>query len=68
MLELNLKCESVEEMRTYLNGPQYLNLISDLQQALRTAQKHGTDSDVLQVVVNFYPDLCAAMDHHEGPY
>jgi hypothetical protein len=68
MLELNLKCESVEEMRSYLNGPEYLNLLSDLMQSLRNAQKHGTDADVLSVVTSFYPDICRAVGHSDGPY
>jgi hypothetical protein len=68
MLELKLTADTVEELQMYLNGPQYHNLISDLYQALRAAQKHGNDSDVLQVVTNFYPDLCKAFDHHTGAY
>jgi hypothetical protein len=68
MLELNIKCESIEEAQMYLNGPQYHNLISDLYQSLRASQKHGTDAEILQTVKNFYPDLCKAFDHHTGAY
>jgi hypothetical protein len=68
MLELNIKCESVEQAQMYLNGPQYHNLISDLYQSLHSAQKHGTEQDVLQAVKIFYPDLCKAFDHHQGAY
>jgi hypothetical protein len=68
MLELKITADTADDLQVYLNGPQYLNLITDLQQALRTAQKHGTDSDVLQVVTSFYPDLCKAADQHTGAY
>jgi hypothetical protein len=68
MLELKLTAGTVEELQMYLNGPQYHNLISDLYQSLRLAQKHGNDSDVLQAVKTFYPDLCKAFDHNLGPY
>ena len=68
MLELKIQCDTAEDARIYLNAHQYHNLLDDLYQALRSAQKHGTDSDVLQVVTNFYPDLCKAFDHHTGAY
>jgi len=68
MLELNIKCESIDEARIYLNAPQYLNLITDLQVAIRNAQKHGNDASVLQVVNAFYPDLCKAVDDNTGAY
>jgi nitrate/nitrite-specific signal transduction histidine kinase len=68
MLELNLKCETIDDARVYLNAHQYLNLLQDLRVALRNAQKHGTDGDVLRVVQNFFPDITAACDHSEGPY
>jgi len=68
MLELNLKCESLEEARVYLNAHQYLNLISDFYVAIRSAKKHGTDADVLKAVEVFYPDIIRAVDHSEGAY
>jgi hypothetical protein len=68
MLELNIKCESTDEARVYLSAYQYLNLLTDLQAALRTAYKHGDDSDVLKAVEAFYPDIIAACDHAEGAY
>lgn len=68
MLELNIKCESIEDARVYLNGPQYLNLLQDLRMAFRNAQKHGSDADVVKAVQNFFPDITAACDHSEGPY
>jgi len=68
MLELNIKCESLEEARVYLNAHQYHNLISDLYSALRNARKHGKPSDVLQVFDNFLPELCKAIDSIEGAY
>jgi len=68
MLELKIECETPDEARMYLNAPQYHNLISDLRHALRNAQKHGTDADVLKVVQNFFPELGIAADNHQGPY
>ena len=68
MLELKISCESSDEARMYLNAQQYLNLLEDLHVALRNAQKHGTDSDVVKVVENFFPDICTACDHNQGPY
>jgi hypothetical protein len=68
MIELKIKCESVEEARVYLNGPQYHNLISDLHQSIRNAQKHGTEHDLIRVISSFYPDLAKAMDNSEGAY
>ena len=52
----------------YLNTLQYHNLLDDLRNALRSAQKHGTDSDVVKVVQNFFPDITIACDNHLGPY
>ncbi len=68
MLKLEINCQTHDEARMYLNAPQYLNLITDLTQALRNTRKHGSDQDVLQVVENFYGDLCSAVDHVEGAY
>lgn len=68
MLELNIKCESIEEARVYLNAHQYHNLISDFYAALRSARKHGSDADVLHQVDCFMPDLCKAIDNSEGAY
>lgn len=68
MLELNLKCESIEEARVYLNAPQYLALIDDFFNALRSARKHGTDADVLKTVEQFYPEMCNAIDNSTGAY
>lgn len=68
MLELKLNCEDADQARVYLNAPQYHNLLSDLMNAIRQAQKHGTDADVVRVVNSFYPDICSAVDNHEGPY
>lgn len=68
MLELNIKCESLEEARIYLNGPQYHNLLDDLRTALRNAYKHGDDKDALKVLQNFYTEIVTACDNHTGPY
>ena len=68
MLELKIQCENADEARIYLNAPQNHNLLEDLRVALRNAQKHGTDSDVLRVVENFFPDITIACDHNQGPY
>jgi hypothetical protein len=68
MLELKIQCENSEEAHMYLNAPQYHNLISDLRVALRNAQKHGTEVDVIRVVETFFPDLGIAADHHQGAY
>jgi hypothetical protein len=53
MLELNIKCESLDEARVYLNAHNYLNLISDFYQAIYTARKHGTNADVLDKIEYF---------------
>ena len=68
MLELNIKCESIEEARVFLNAQQYLALIDDFFNALRTARKHGEDADVLKVVDRFYPEMCNAIDNSTGAY
>ena len=68
MLELNIKCEDADQARVYLNAHQYHNLLSDLMNAIRQAQKHGTDADVVKVVASFYPDICRATEHNQGPY
>ena len=68
MLELNIKCDTIDEARVYLNAPQYLNLLDDLRNALRNAYKHGDDKDALKVLENFYTDITAACDHNQGPY
>jgi hypothetical protein len=68
MLELKIQCDTAEDARVYLNAQQYLNLIDDFYNALRSAQKHGTDVDVLKAVDKFFPDLCAAIDNSTGAY
>jgi len=68
MLELNIKCESIEDARLHLSGPQYHNLISDFYAALRSARKHGSDADVLLQVEHWLPDLARAVDDNTGPY
>lgn len=68
MLELKISCETADEARIYLNAPQYHNLLEDLRVALRNAQKHGTDADVVKVVEDFFGDITIACDHNQGPY
>ena len=68
MLELNIKCESLEEARVYLNAHQYLNLISDFYAAIRSAKKHGTDQDILKAVDMYAADFISAIDNSEGAY
>ena len=68
MIELKIKCESVEEARVYLNAQQYHNLISDLCMSICNAQKHGTDADLISVANRFYPDLWSAVNNSEGAY
>ena len=68
MIELKIKCESLEEARVYLNAQQYHNLISDLCMSIRNAQKHGTEHELIRIVNGFYPDLAKAMDNSEGAY
>jgi len=68
MLELKITCNTIDEVNIYANAVSLHNLLGDLRQALRTAQKHGTDADVLKVVQNFFPDITAAVDHSQGPY
>jgi hypothetical protein len=67
MLELNIKCESHEEARVYLNAQQYHNLLSDIYQAARSSQKHG-DGDLDKVLNNFLSDICNAIDNSDGAY
>ena len=68
MLELKIKCESLDEARVYLNAPQYLALIDDFFNALRSARKHGTDADVLKAVDGYLPELCNAIYNSTGAY
>lgn len=68
MLELKFTCEDRAEAQQLLNAQQYYNLISDFTQAIRSARKHGDDSDVVRVVASFYSDFLQACDHCEGPY
>ena len=68
MLELNIPCADAEEARIYLNAPQYLNLLTDFAEALRNAQKHGGNADVLHQVSVFYPEMIRAIDSHSGAY
>lgn len=68
MIELNIKCEDADEARTYLNAQQYLNLLQDFCEAVRSAKKHGTEQNILEKVELFYPDMCHAIDHNTGPY
>ncbi len=68
MLELKIQCESTEEARVVLNAQQYLNLLDDFYNALRSARKHGTDVDVLKQVDAFMPELRAAIDNSQGAY
>ncbi len=68
MLELKIQCADADEARMYLNAPQYHNLLDDLRNALRNAQKHGGDSDVVRVVQSFFTDITSACDNHQGPY
>lgn len=68
MLELNIKCESPEEARVYLNAPQYHNLISDMYAGLRNARKYGTEADVVMFVDNYLDDLYKAIENSQGPY
>jgi hypothetical protein len=68
MITLTINCETNDEARIYLNALEYHGLIHDLYQALRSAEKHGSETDVLKVVENFKPDLIRAIDNHEGAY
>jgi len=68
MLELKVTCDTIIEGRMYLNAMEYLNLLIDLQDALRNARKHGTPTEVLKVVDNFYPEICRAVEHSQGAY
>jgi len=68
MLELKITCDTVDEVNIYANAVSLHNLLGDLRQALCTAQKHGTDEDIVRVVKNFFPDITAAVDHCQGPY
>ena len=68
MLELKIQCESADEARIYLNAPQYHNLLEDFRVAIRNAYKHGDDKDALKVLGDFYTEITAACDNHQGPY
>jgi hypothetical protein len=68
MLELKINCDTIDEINIYANAVSLHNLLSDLCEQFRTAQKHGTDADVVKVVQNFFPDLCKAVEHCQGPY
>ena len=68
MLELKISCETADEARMYLNGPQYHNLLDDFRNQLRNAYKHGDDKDALKVLGDFYTEITAACDNHLGPY
>ena len=68
MLELKIQCENADEARVVLNAQQYLNLIDDLYNQLRTARKYGTDADVVRIVDSFMPDLSNAIDNSQGAY
>ena len=68
MLKLEFICESHEEARVYLNAHAYHNLLSDFYEALRDAQKHGGDKNVIYQVEAFLPDLAKAVDHNMGAY
>ena len=68
MLELKIQCQDADEARMYLNAVQYHNLLDDLRNALRNAYKHGERAEVLKVLDNFYTEITAACDNHQGPY
>lgn len=68
MLELKIQCQDADEARMYLNAPQYVNLLDDFYNALRSARKHGTDADVLKQVDSYMDELRVALDHSTGPY
>lgn len=68
MLELKIQCQDADEARMYLNAQQYLNLLDDLRNALRNAYKHGDDKDALKVLADYYTEITAACDNHQGPY
>ena len=68
MLELKISCENAEDARIYLNAHQYHNLLDDFRNAIRNAYKHGDDTDALKVLADFYTEITAACDHHQGPY
>ena len=68
MLELKIQCDSADEARVYLNAQQYLNLIDDFYNALRSARKHGNDVDVLKQVDAYMNELREAIDNSSGAY
>lgn len=68
MLELKIQCQDAEEARMYLNALQYHNLLEDFRVAIRNAYKHGDDKDALKVLQDFYTEITAACDNHQGPY
>lgn len=68
MLELKINCEDTTEAHVYLNAFNYLNLITDMYNALRNAKKHGTPESIVMVASDFLDDLSNAVEHHTGAY
>lgn len=68
MLQFKIICDTIDELNIYTNAISYHNLLGDLYAAIRTAQKHGTEAEVLKVVGTFYPDIVRAVDHSRGAY
>ena len=67
MFDITIKCESAEQARVYLNANQYLNLLEDIYNAVRSTQKHG-DGDLDKVLENFLPEISHAIDNSTGAY
>ena len=65
-IRLEIECETEDDARLYLNAVHYHNLITDIANALRTANKHG--GDVQKTMQVFESALYAAGEHHLGPY
>ena len=68
MIEIKIQCDSWDEVRLYSNAVQYHHLLQDFLNAMRSAQKHGTEADVTKVLDEFLPDMYQALENHEGAY
>lgn len=68
MITLKFDCESTEQANIYLNAQGYYNLIYDFYNAVRSARKHGTDTEIVKVVELFYSQFSDSIDHNQGPY
>jgi len=68
MIVLNITCENHEQAAVYLNANNYLNLLLDMSNALRRAEKSGSLSDFVETARSFTDEIHKATEHHTGAY